>query len=90
MPQKKNAIKALRQTEKRTLRNQAVIKNIKFLLKTAKKEAEAKDKKALETVKSAVRAIDKASQRGILKPNNAARKKSRTIHEVNRLLEEKK
>ena len=77
MPQLRNAKKALRQSEKRALRNQNVTTNIKYLEKQLKKQATAKDAKSADTMKNLIKAIDKASQKGILKKNTAARKKSR-------------
>ena len=77
MPQLRNAKKALRQSEKRALRNQNVTTNIKYLEKQFKKQATAKDAKSADTMKNLIKAIDKASQKGILKKNTAARKKSR-------------
>lgn len=77
MPQLRNAKKALRQSEKRAIRNQNVKTNIKFLEKQVKKLAESKDTKAAESLGKAIKAIDKAAQKGILKKNTAARKKSR-------------
>jgi small subunit ribosomal protein S20 len=53
---------------KRTMKE--AIKNIRKIAKTDKKEAE----KVLSTT---FQAIDKAAKRGIIKKNNASRKKSR-------------
>ncbi len=77
MPQLRNAKKALRQSDRRSVRNLFVKTNIKYLEKQMKKQAEAKDAKASETLKSLIKSIDKAAQKGILKKNTAARKKSR-------------
>jgi len=85
MPQLKNAEKALRQSIKRRTRNLSVTSNIDYLVKNTKKEAMAKSAKAEETMKAAIKAIDKATQKGILKLNNASRKKSRLIATVRKL-----
>ena len=86
MPIKKSAIKELRKAKKRTLRNKRVKENIKNLIKEARKLIEAKKKdKAKEVMKKAMKALDKAAQRGIIKKNTAARKKSRLAKRLNAL-----
>jgi len=56
------------------------------LEKTEKISAE--DLKAIETaLKAAYKAIDKAAKKGIIKKNNAARKKSGLAKKVNKLQE---
>lgn len=82
MPQLKNAEKALRKSIKLRARNQKVTDNIAFLLKSSKRLAASKDKKWQETVLAAVKAIDKAAQKGIMKKNTAARTKSRLIKQI--------
>lgn len=84
MPQKKSAAKALRQSKKLAAHNKAIKDNIKTLIKKTKKAIEAKENdKALELVKSAIKAIDKATQKKIIKKNTGARKKSRLMKKVN-------
>lgn len=85
MPQLRNAKKALRQSDKRFERNRDVKVNIKYLTKQTRQLAEAKDAKAEESLKTTIKAIDKATQKGILKKNTGARKKSRLIADVKRL-----
>ncbi len=85
MPQLRNAEKALRQSLKRKVRNTNVKDNIAYLVKTAKKQAEANNAKAQETVKAAMKAIDKAAQKGIVKLNTASRQKSRLIKIIKKL-----
>lgn len=79
MPQLRNAKKALRQSEKRATRNHDVKVNIKYLTKQTKKLAATNDAKTEESLKATIKAIDKASQHGVLKKNTAARYKSRLI-----------
>ncbi len=85
MPQLKNAEKALRKSIKRQARNLRINENIAFLLKASKREAAAKDKKWQETAKAAVKAIDKAVQKGIMKKNTGARTKSRLLKNLKNL-----
>ena len=71
MPNIKAAVKWVRQSEKRTLRNLDTKTRLKTLFKKAKSVKSA-------TVASSVEAqFDKAARKGIIHPNKAARKKSR-------------
>jgi len=84
MPVKKAAFKALRQDKKRALHNKKVKDNIAYLLKKAGKFIEAKDKnKAKELIDKAVKALDKAAKRNIMKKNTCNRVKSRLIKRFN-------
>lgn len=85
MPQLKNAEKALRKSEKRRVRNLAVTSNIAYLVKMSKRQAQTKDAKVQETVRAAIKAIDKAAQKGLLKRNTAARQKSRLLKNIKKL-----
>ena len=60
--------KAFNDRRKRTMKE--VIKKIEKVSKTDKKEAE-------KMLSSAYQAIDKAAKKGVIKKNNAARKKAR-------------
>lgn len=84
MPHKKAASKWLRKTKKRTVANQKVKDGIEYLARQLKKALDAKDKaKAIELVKQLAKAVDKASEKNILKKNKAARIKSRNMKKVN-------
>ncbi|MFH0987906.1 MAG: 30S ribosomal protein S20 [Parcubacteria group bacterium] len=86
MAHTKQAEKSIRQTEKRTLRNKLAKDELKDLIKKCRKAIVAKDKNAaLELIKQIVKKADKASQKGILKKNTAARKKSRVMIAYNKL-----
>ena len=85
MPIKKAAYKDLRQTKKRTKRNLKSKRNIKDLTKTSLKKIEGKEQDAIKKVQEAYKAIDKACQKGILKKNTAARKKSRLMKQLNKI-----
>lgn len=72
------AMKALRQTKKRTEKNQQVKKTIAYLKKQTAKAVEAKDGgKAKEYFAKLTQAVDKAASRNIISKNTAARRKSR-------------
>ena len=79
MPRLKNAVKALRQSKKNQTRNTDVKNNLDFLMRKSKRLAETKDAKAAEMTKAVIKALDKASQKGVLKKNTVARRKSRFL-----------
>lgn len=85
MPNKKSAIKELRKGAKRALRNYKVKKAIKDIVKDSKKLIETKEKNAADKVKSAIKLLDKAAAKKIIKKNSAARKKSRLMKKLNSL-----
>jgi len=87
MPIKKSAEKALRQSGVRAARNRSAKENISYLLKQCKKAVESKDtEKAKDFLARAIKAIDKATQKKMLKKNSAARKKSGIAKKVNAIL----
>ncbi|MDP3985934.1 MAG: 30S ribosomal protein S20 [Candidatus Veblenbacteria bacterium] len=79
MPNTSAATKALRQTKKRTARNQKVKSGVEIALRQARKAIVAKSNEAKELVKQAVTRLDRAAQKGALKPNTASRLKSRLM-----------
>ena len=83
MPQTKQAIKRVRQAEKRKKHNRARKSKMRTLIKdvmsaTDKKEAE-------KLLKEAVSYVDRMSVKGIVHKNNAARKKAALTKHVNSL-----
>lgn len=76
MPNIKAAVKWVRQSEKRTLRNLDTKTRLKTLFKKAKS---ANDPAVTSSVEEQ---FDKAAARGIIHPNKAARKKSRLAKAV--------
>ena len=85
MPNTSSARKEVRASVNKQLRN----KRAKSLAKTSIIKAEedifAGDLKAAEgSVAVAVKALDKASEKGILRKNNAARRKSRLVIKLNK------
>jgi small subunit ribosomal protein S20 len=86
MPNRKASIKDLRKSAKRQEFNKKISDNLKQLLKKSIKAIEAKDAKAKELLAQALKAIDKAAQKGILKPNTRNRKKSRLTKKFNKSL----
>lgn len=86
MPNRKASIKDLRKSAKRQEFNKKISDNLKQLLKKSIKAIEAKDAKAKELLTQALKAIDKAAQKGILKANTRNRKKSRLTKKFNKSL----
>jgi small subunit ribosomal protein S20 len=78
MPITSGAKKALRASERKKVFNIRRKSTMKDVTKSVDKAVLAGDnKKAEELLPSAYKAIDKAAKRGVIKPNTAARKKSR-------------
>ena len=86
MPNIKSAKKALRQSVKRQAYNKEIKDNVKNLIKKSRKAIEAKDEKAKEIVAQAIKALDKATQKGVIKKNTGTRKKSRLHRRLNESL----
>ncbi len=77
MPNKKAAIKGLRQSEKNRERNLRVKTNVKFHLgKVEQLIKEGKTKEAIEALRAFQKAADKAAKGNVISPNKANRKKS--------------
>ena len=80
------ALKRLRQSEKRRLRNKDTKSEIKTYRKKVLTAIEAKNKEeAAVQLKKVITLYDRAARKGIIKPNNAARSKSRLAAKVNSL-----
>ena len=70
----------MRSSSKRHAQNERVKKTMKELVKKVRDEVKTQDwNKAQGSLPAAIRAIDKASQKKVIKKNTAARKKSRLI-----------
>ena len=84
MPNIKSAIKRVSVIEKKTLQNNMVKSAYKTAVKTFEAAVVAGDKaKAEETFKVAVKKIDQACTKGVLKANTASRKKSSLSKKLN-------
>lgn len=84
MPIIKSAKKALRQNKKRRARNVERLDAIRGLRREVLKLIAAnKIKEAEEKLPLLYKALDKAAKRGVIKPNAAARKKSRMAKRIN-------
>ena len=87
MPVTKSAQKQVRVAVRRQLRN----KSIRSLCKTNVTKSEklifsGELEAAREAVMTAISSLDKAAEKGIIHPNNAARRKSRLMKKLNEVL----
>ena len=83
MANKHAAEKAMRNSARRRTRNRVIRSAARTYVKQAittipEGEAQASE----QTVRQAIRALDKAAQKGILKKNNVARRKSRLMKKL--------
>ena len=88
MANTKSAKKAHEASLRKRVFNLRRLRAMKSSIKEVRALALAKDKKALELLQKAYKAIDKAAKRGVIKKNTAARKKSRLSKFVNKALAE--
>jgi small subunit ribosomal protein S20 len=84
----KSALKRMRQTEKRRMRNRKVRAETRTYIKHARVQIEKGElDEAQKSVAQAIRALDKAAEKGILHRNNVARRKSRLMHKLNQAMQ---
>ena len=84
MANMKNAKKKILVIAKESENNNNYSASMKTACKNVEKAVIAKDKeKANETLKTAIKRIDKAKSAGVIKQNTAARNKSRLTKKVN-------
>jgi len=81
----KSAKKRIRQNEKRRLRNRFFKGNARSFIKRARLAIQEGNLEEAEMwVRKAYKALDKAASKGVIHPNNAARRKSRLMSMLNR------
>jgi len=91
MPNKKSAIKDLRQADKRAVRNRNVKESVAYQRRMWRKAMEAKDiSKAKELAEKVIKSVDKAVQNKVIKKNTGSRIKSRMALAINQLVSESK
>jgi len=84
MPITQSAKKAWRGSDRKKVYNDRRKKTLKVAIKAAKKPVVAGER--ADQLAAAYRAIDKAAKRGVIKKNTAARKKSRLVKAVKKLV----
>jgi len=84
LPVTKSAEKEMRKTERRRLRNKAVRTKAKTMISQAERLIFSGDlESAKKAVAMAIISLDKAAEKGIIHPNNAARRKARLLKKLN-------
>jgi small subunit ribosomal protein S20 len=78
------AEKAIRISLRRRTRNRVVRSSARTHVKQAASAVSSGDAtESAQAVQEAIRALDKAAQKGVIKKNNAARRKSRLMKKLN-------
>ncbi len=90
MANHKSALKRIRSSERKRIRNRFFISRARTEVKNARARIAEKDVDAARAATlEAIRTLDKAANKGILHPNNAARRKSRLMKRLAALEAEK-
>ena len=82
MPNNAAAEKRMRQEKKRRLRNRMVKSTVKTYVTKARQAIDS-GADAQEAVRTAVSELDRAAKKGVIHRNNAARRKSRMMKQLN-------
>ena len=83
MANTRSAIKRIRQNQKRRLRNRHFRGRARTSIKQARQAISAEDMETAHVkTMEAVRALDKAAEKGVLHKNNASRRKSRLMKQL--------
>ena len=84
MANTKSAQKQVRVAQRRRLRNKSVRSQTKTMVKKAEELVfSGQTKQAEGEVIAAISSLDRAAEKGIIHPNNAARRKSRLMKKLN-------
>jgi small subunit ribosomal protein S20 len=83
MANTKSAIKRIKVSEKKYQRNVAVKSSTRTFVKKARTAIAQKPQEAQEDVLGAISALDRATTKGVIHRNNAARRKSRLMKRFN-------
>jgi len=83
MANTKSALKRIRTSEKRRERNQAVKSATRTYVKKARSALTHDAAQSSADVLAAISALDKAAKKGVIHRNNAARRKSRLMKQLN-------
>ena len=86
MANTKSAIKRHGQAERRRLRNRAVRSSARTMVSRARAAIDSGDSNSTEQVRQAQSTLDVGVRKGVLHPNNAARRKSRLMKRLNAAL----
>ncbi|MBF6614204.1 MAG: 30S ribosomal protein S20 [Chloroflexi bacterium] len=81
----KSAIKRIRSSERKRMRNKPVRTALRTYVRTAQTKIAGRQEDAAEAVVRAISELDKAANKGIIHRNQAARRKSRLMSKYNQL-----
>ena len=86
-----SALKRVRQTKKRQIRNRAALSSVKTVLKRLTRALSAKNMETIRTeMKTATSTLAKAASKGIIPKKRASRKTSRLALKANQILQASK
>jgi small subunit ribosomal protein S20 len=83
LPITKSAEKEMRVSQRRAAVNKATRSKAKTMITKAESDVASGAQGTAATVKAAVSALDRAAGKGVIHPNNAARRKSRLMKKAN-------
>jgi small subunit ribosomal protein S20 len=79
MANTKSALKRIKTSEKRRQRNMAVKSATRTYVKKARQAIAQQSPETEQQLVAAISALDRAARKGVIHPNNAARRKSRLM-----------
>lgn len=83
MANHKSALKRIRSSERKRLRNRTVRSTTRTIVKRARTTLQEGDADtARQAIQEAIRTLDKAVSKGVIHRNNAARRKSRLMKQL--------
>lgn len=82
MPNIKSAIKRVRTNETKNAQNAHMRSTMRSTVKKAEQALLNKDENASDSVKAAIKQVEKAASKGLIHKNTAARKKSRLMKQA--------
>jgi small subunit ribosomal protein S20 len=84
VPNTRSAAKQVRVQERRRLRNQSVRSATRTFVRKAQEAIQGGETSAIaDPIREALSALDRAAKKGVIHPNNAARRKSRLMKKLN-------
>lgn len=89
MPNNAAAEKRMRQEQRRRAFNRSTKSIVKTQVTKARQAISTTDANSAEAVRLAVSELDKAAKKGVIHKNNAARRKSRLMKQLNAINAEK-
>jgi small subunit ribosomal protein S20 len=81
----RSAIKRIKQSEQRRVRNRSVRSRVRAAVKSARRALDGKTAESKSAVQAALRTLDRAVTQGVLHRNTAARRKSALARRLNTL-----